>query len=83
MPSDSMGQGGGLCEKCGAQTASLNVRQNENGEIRQYRLCEQCAAQLMPPMAPLVDLLLSVGMDGVLESPTPRMPACAGCGLTL
>lgn len=70
------------CERCASRPATMVVKLSENGEMREHHLCKQCAERIVPPMAPLVDLLLSVGMDGAMESLAGRPPACSRCGMT-
>lgn len=35
-----------LCQKCNHNEATVHVRQNLNGEVREIHLCPQCAAEL-------------------------------------
>lgn len=81
--SDNDGHDQAACERCGCTPATVNVKHSENGQVRQLRLCEDCANQMVPPMAPMVDLLLSVGLDGEIGGAPSSASACPGCGMTM
>ena len=42
-----------LCSKCHKNEASVYFKQNINGEVREYALCPQCAAEAELGFAPL------------------------------
>ena len=33
-----------LCDKCKTNQATVHIRQNINGKVREYDLCDKCAA---------------------------------------
>lgn len=87
-----------LCDKCNKNTAAVYVKQGVNGVYREYNLCEQCAAEVMPAnmygeyINPFAFLTESGIFSNLLESKyTQKRPnedlkqsySCKTCGSTL
>ena len=81
-----------LCSKCKKNPATMLIKQNINGKITEYNLCEECAALTagnMPFDTMLKNFMNSVmglaGADGIKEKETTAVLKelkCPKCGLT-
>ena len=79
---------GGLCDRCGVNSAAIHLTQIEGNQSRTRNLCEGCAAELgLNPgaplgTAPLADFLAKMG-QGLPPAEGHTAGSCPGCGLTL
>ncbi len=67
-----------LCSKCHKNEASVYFKQNINGEVREYALCPQCAAESELGFAPL-NLFGSMFTQA---KPKTEYKRCTLCGST-
>jgi len=81
-----------LCDRCGKNAASVLIKQNINGKITEYNLCEECASHTtgsLPFDTILKNFMNSVmGITGVGDVKEKENKAvlkdlkCPSCGLT-
>lgn len=71
-----------LCEKCGKNHATTHIKTVVNGIVREYNLCEICAASYGYATNSLTGMLASMFGDfSKQESLTPQVK-CSVCGAT-
>ncbi len=71
-----------LCEKCGKNHATTHIKTVVNGVVREYNLCESCAASSGYATNSLTGVLASMFGDfSKYENPAPKVK-CSVCGST-
>ncbi len=77
------------CDNCGKHEAVINVTQIENNEMRNFHLCEACAAEkgfetgtAVSAASPLTDFLAQMGKSIGAEA-VSSLASCPSCGLAL
>ncbi len=78
-----------LCDKCKSNQATVHIRQNINGNVREYDLCDKCAAasDLLNETNLSFDNLFEgflngMGQGGMLYGTNKGTDICSICGAT-
>ncbi len=82
-----------LCDKCKTNQATVHIKQNINGKVREYDLCDKCAAasNIFNDANMSFDNLFEgflngMGHGGMLYGSSPYSnkgtDVCSGCGFT-
>ena len=78
-----------LCEKCGKNAATTYFRQTVNGKVTEYRLCDECAAQMSGTslfdginLGYFLGNMFQGSGNSRTSNPGADVVHCDGCGMT-
>ncbi|MBR6533060.1 MAG: UvrB/UvrC motif-containing protein [Clostridia bacterium] len=71
-----------LCEKCGKNHATTHIKTVVNGVIREYNLCDSCAANSGYATNSLTGMLASMFGDFTKQESLIPQTKCSVCGAT-